>query len=177
MIIKIQNKVNFNFHKVQKKTVTQLLSGRLNKIANFAKKKVMDTFTKERDITGKRYAKLAKRYKEEFKDNPNKRIMDDSGALKGSIKKSRVLEDLSIAIGTPLEDYENHLTATTGSIKRSNGVFPGFYGKHGKVPQRKFFYTSDEEAYKILENKIETEVNSFLDDLLRNLSTSMRKLS
>ncbi len=103
--------------------------------------------------------------------------MDDSGALKSSIKKTRVSEDLSIAVGTPLGDYQSHLKENLSGIKRDNGVFKGHQGRYGLIPQRKFFYTSEEEAYEILGDKIESEIDSFLDDFLKNLSTSMRKLN
>jgi hypothetical protein len=182
MIVKIQTKVNFNFNKVQKRVVTQLISSRLNKIANFAKKKVMDTFAKERDITGKPYAKLSGLYLNHpnpklGKKNKSKPIMQDSGALKTSFKKTPVSKDLSISVGSPLGDYANHLKETHSGIKRSNGTFRGFKGKYGLVPQRKFFYSSEEEAYEILGDKIEKEIDSFLDDFMKNLSTSMRKLN
>ena len=177
MIVKIQTKVNFNFNKVQKRVVTQLISSRLNKIANFALSKVRKTFATEQDITGKPFAKLTERYKQGFKENKNKRIMDDSGALKSSFKKTPVSKDLSISIGSPLGDYSNHLKDTHSGIKRANGMYKGFKGKYGLVPQRKFFYSSEEEAYEILGDKIEKEIDSFLDDFMKNLSTSMRKLN
>ena len=50
MIVKINNKVNFNFHKVQARVVKQLVNKRLKRIADFAKKKVRDTFRKEKNI-------------------------------------------------------------------------------------------------------------------------------
>jgi hypothetical protein len=56
-------------------------------------------------------------------------------------------------------------------------MYKGFKGKYGLVPQRKFFYSTEEEAYEILGDKIEKEIDSFLDDFLKNLSTSMRKLN
>ena len=177
MIVKIQTKVNFNFHKVQKKVVEQLISSRLNKIANTALSKVRKTFFTEKDITGKPFAKLSERYKDGFKKHKDKRIMDESGALKSSFKKTSVSKDLSVSIGSPLGDYSNHLKDTHSGIKRDNGIFKGFQGRYGKVPQRKFFYSSEEEAYEILGEKIEAEIDSFLDDFMKNLSTSMRKLS
>jgi translation initiation factor 2 beta subunit (eIF-2beta)/eIF-5 len=177
MIVKIQTKVNFNFNKVQKRVVTQLISSRLNKIANFALSKVRKTFFTEKDITGKPFAKLSERYKQQFKENPNKRIMEDSGALKSSFKKTSVSKDLSVSIGSPLGDYANHLKETHTGIKRDNGSFKGFKGRYGLIPQRKFFYSSEEEAYEILGEKIEAEIDSFLDDFMKNLSTSMRKLN
>jgi hypothetical protein len=177
MYVKIQNKVNFNFHKVQKKVVEQLISSRLNKIANTALKKVRDTFFKEKDITGKSFAKLTERYKQGYKQNENNRIMDDTGELKKSFKKTNVSKDLSIAVGSPLGRYENHLKDNISGIKRDNGTFRGFQGQFGKVPQRKFFYTSEEEAYDILGEKIEQEIDSFFDDFVKTLSTSMRKLN
>ena len=177
MIVKIETKVNFNFYKVQKRVITQLISSRLNKIANEALRKVRRTFFTEKDITGKPFAKLTERYKQQFKKNKNKKIMDDSGALKSSIKKTRVSEDLSIAVGTPLGDYQSHLKENLSGIERDNGVFKGHRGIYGLIPQRKFFYTSEEEAYEILGDKIESEIDSFLDDFLKNHSTSMRKLN
>jgi len=177
MIVKIQTKVNFNFYKVQKRVVTQLISSRLNKIANEALKRVRKTFFTEKDITGKPFAKLSERYKQQFKENPNKRIMEDSGALKSSFKKTSVSKDLSVSIGSPLGDYANHLKDTHSGIKRDNGSFKGFKGRYGLIPQRKFFYSSEEEAYEILGEKIEAEIDSFLDDFMKNLSTSMRKLN
>ena len=177
MIVKIQTKVNFNFYKVQKRVITQLISSRLNKIANDALKRVRKTFFTEKDITGKPFAKLTERYRQGFKENPNKRIMEDSGALKSSFKKTSVSKDLSVSVGSPLGDYANHLKETHSGIKRDNGSFKGFKGKYGLVPQRKFFYSSEEEAYEILGDKIEKEIDSFLEDFMKNLSTSMRKLN
>lgn len=177
MIVKIQNKVNFNFHKVQKRVITQLISSRLNKIANTALAKVRKTFFSEKDINGKPFAKLTERYKQGYKQNKNKRIMEDTGELKKSFQKTRVSKDLSIAVGSPLERYENHLMGHIAGIERDNGTFKGFKGQFGLVPQRKFFYTSDEEAYEILKEKIDVEIDLFLDDFIKNLSTSMRKLS
>jgi len=177
MYVKIQNRVNFNFHKVQKKVITQLISSRLNKIANNALARVRKTFFSEKDIEGKAFAKLTERYKQGYKQNKNKRIMEDTGELKKSFKKTRVTKDLSISIGSPLGRYENHLKGHISGISRDNGTFKGFKGQFGLVPQRKFFYTSDEEAYEILKEKIDVEIDSFLDDFIKNLSTSMRKLS
>tara|TARA_R110000796_G_scaffold87676_1_gene189005 strand:+ start:2385 stop:2918 length:534 start_codon:yes stop_codon:yes gene_type:complete len=177
MYVEIQNKVNFNFHKIQKRVITQLISSRLNKIANTALAKVRKTFFSEKDINGKSFAKLTERYKQVYKQNKNNKIMDDTGELKSSFKKTRVSENLSIAIGSPLGRYENHLKDHIPGIERENGVFKGFKGQFGLVPQRKFFYTSDEEAYEILKDKIDKEIDSLLDDFLKNLSTRMRKLS
>jgi molybdopterin biosynthesis enzyme MoaB len=49
-------------------------------------------------------------------------------------------------------------------------------GDYAKVPQRKFFFTSDDEAFEIMEKKIDAEINGFFKEFIRNLSTSMRKL-
>ena len=130
----------------------------------------------KKDIEGKAFAKLTERYKQGYKQNKNKRIMEDTGRLKKSFKKDQSFEDLSIAIGSPLGTYENHLKEHISGIARDNGTFKGFKGQFGLVPQRKFFYTSDEEAYEILKEKIDVEIDSFLDDFIKNLSTSMRKL-
>ena len=67
MIVKIQTKVNFNFNKVQKRVVTQLISSRLNKIANFALSKVRKTFATEKDITGKPLPNSRKNTKKDLK--------------------------------------------------------------------------------------------------------------
>ena len=167
MIVKINNKVNFNFHKVKARVIKQLVNKRLKRIADFAKKKVRDTIRKEKNIDGKPFKTLSEKYVK-ITDSHNRTIMDRTGNLKKSLHSRSYIKkntnEMKVSYGTNEEQYEPHLKEG------------GYKGKYGKVPQRKFFYTSDEEAFDIVKEKIETEVDEFLDDFIRNLSTSMRKL-
>ena len=167
MIVKINNKVNFNFHKVQSRVIKQLVNKRLKRIADFTKKKVRDTFRKEKNIDGSNFQTLSEKYVE-ITERPNRPIMDRTGNLKKSLHSRSSIKtntnEMKVSYGTNEEQYEPHLNKN------------GYKGKYGKVPQRKFFYTSNEEAFDIVKEKIATEVDEFLDDFIRNLSTSMRKL-
>ena len=85
MIVKIQTKVNFNFHKVQKRVVEQLISSRLNKIANTALSKVRKTFFTEKDITEKDLIK------EVMEENELKKYFKDKQILKKFYVQNKII--------------------------------------------------------------------------------------
>ena len=149
--------INFNFHKVTGAAFDNNLLASLENMAKFAWSKVQKTFRHQKDITGKKYARSTSAYlnmKHNFKKSKiqSNKIMTDTGKLQKSIEI-----DIS-------------------GVVRDKGTYRGYMGDFAPVPQRKFFFTSDEEAFEIMEKKIDKEIDEFFDEFVRNLSTSMRKL-
>jgi hypothetical protein len=102
--------------------------------------------------------------------------MTDTGELERSINYGIDEANLSSAVGTELDKYEQHLESKVSGVMRDDKEYKGYMGDYAKVPQRKFFFTSDDEAFEIMEKKIDAEINGFFKEFIRNLSTSMRKL-
>lgn len=174
-------KVNFNFHKVTGAAFDNNLLASLEHMAQFAWSKVKKTFRHQKDITGKKYARSTSAYlnmKHNFKKSKiqSNKIMTDTGKLKKSIEIDIDITNLASFVGTNLVQYEQHLESNVSGIVRDKGVYKGYMGDFAPVPQRKWFFTSDEEAFEIMEKKIDKEIDAFFDELIRNLSTSMRKL-
>ncbi len=176
-----QVRVNFNFNKVTGEAFNTNLLSSLEGLAIFAKKKVKETFKTERDITGKKYAPSTYKYlaiKHDHNESKikNNKIMTDTGELERSINYGIDEANLASAVGTELEKYEQHLESKVSGVIRDDKSYKGYMGDFAKVPQRKFFFTSDDEAFEIMEKKIDAEINGFFKEFIRNLSTSMRKL-
>jgi phage gpG-like protein len=174
-------KVNFNFHKVTGAAFDNNILASLEKMAMFAWSKVKKTFRHQKDITGKKYARSTSGYlnmKHNFKKSKiqSNKIMTDTGRLEKSIEHDIDRKNLQSFVGTDLVQYEQHLEDNISGIVRDKGVYKGYMGDFAPVPQRKWFFTSDEEAFEEMEKKIDKEVDAFFDEFVRNLSTSMRKL-
>lgn len=181
MITLQEIKVNFNFHKVTGEAFNMNILASLENMAKFAWSKVQKTFRHQKDITGKKYAPSTSRYLVyKHQGNHSKirtnKIMTDTGRLRDSIEHDTDRVNLSSSVGTNLSQYEDHLKDNISGIQRDKATYRGYKGDFAPVPQRKFFFTSDEEAFEIMEKKIDKEIDEFFDEFVRNLSTSMRKL-
>jgi|TARA_R100001463_G_scaffold79164_1_gene133640 hypothetical protein len=173
--------INFNFHKVTGAAFDNNLLASLENMAKFAWSKVQKTFRHQKDITGKKYARSTSAYlnmKHNFKKSKiqSNKIMTDTGKLQKSIEIDIDRKKLVADVGTNLVQYEKHLENDVSGVVRDKGTYRGYMGDFAPVPQRKFFFTSDEEAFEIMEKKIDKEIDEFFDEFVRNLSTSMRKL-
>jgi len=181
-MFKIETKVDFNFHKITGAAFDMNIMASLKNIAKYALKKVQDTFKTGKDILGNKFAPSTALYlqmKHNFKQSKIKtnKVMIDTGRLKDSFVAQGSTKDLAYSVGSPLqEEYYKHLNGKIAGVKRGEGTYPGFRGDYTLIPQRKFFYSSDDEAYELLETKIEEQVDEFFDELIKDLSTSMRKL-
>ncbi len=183
-MIKTETKINFNFHKVTGAAFTMNIMGSLKKIAELARDKVLDTFKNQTDINGKKFAKSTYKYlmnKWDFNHSAmkNNKIMTDTGRLKNSIVALSNESNIEYTVGTPHGEYEDHLEKKVRFSRIVDGKsvsYSGYKGDLGKVPQRKFFFTSSEEAYNILEPEINKQVDEFFEEFIKNLSTSMRKI-
>ena len=174
-------KVNFNFNKVTGAAFDNNILASLENMAKFAWSKVKKTFRHQKDINGKKYARSTSGYlnmKHNFKRSKiqSNKIMTDTGTLEKSIEHDIDRKKLESFVGTNLVQYEKHLEDNVSGIVRDKGVYKGYMGDFAPVPQRKFFFTSDEEAFEETEKKIDKEIDKFFDELIRNLSTSERKL-
>ena len=181
MRVKQELKINFNFNKVTGEAFKTNLAKGLDNLAKIAKKKVKDTFRFQKDIDGKKYAAstpgyLSFKYQGNYQKIKTNKIMTDTGRLDKSIDSHTSKELLESVVGTPHGRYEKHLENNISGIVRDKAVYKGYRGDYAPVPQRKFFFTSDEEAFEKMEKKIDKEVDAFFDEFVRNLSTSMRKL-
>lgn len=176
-----QIKVNFNFHKVTGAAFDMNILASIENMAKFAWRKVKNTFRYQKDINGKKFARSTSAYlnmKYNFKESKIKsnKIMIDTGRLEKSIEYDIDKKNLTGYVGTDLGEYGQHLEDNISGVVRDKGVYRGYMGDFAPVPQRKWFFTSDEEAFEIMEKKIDKEIDAFFDELIRNLSTSERKL-
>jgi phage gpG-like protein len=174
-------KVNFNFHKVTGAAFDMNILASIENMVQFAFRKVKNTFRFQKDITGKKYARSTSGYlnmKHNFKKSKiqSNKIMTDTGRLEGSIEYSIDRKNFYGYVGTDLVEYGQHLEDNISGVVRDKGVYKGYMGDFAPVPQRKWFFTSNEEAFEIMEKKIDKEIDKFFDELIRNLSTSERKL-
>jgi len=181
MKLKIETLINFNFHKVTGAAFKTNLAKSLDNLAKSAKAKVKKTFKLQKDIDGKKFAPSTSGYlnmKHKFNQNKIKsnQIMTDTGRLKRSIDSHTSQQLLESVVGTPLGRYEKHLEDNVSGVVRGKSVYKGYRGDFSTIPQRKFFFTSDEEAFEKMEKHIDKEVDEFFEEFIRNLSTSMRKL-
>ena len=157
MITLQQIKVNFNFNKVTGAAFDMNILASLENMAKFAWSKVQKTFRHQKDITGKKYAPSTALYLV-FKHQGNhskirtNKIMTDTGRLKKSIEVDTDRTNLTSSVGTNLSQYEDHLKDNV-SVTRDKTTYRGYKGDFAKIPQRKFFFTSDEEAFEIMEKR------------------------
>tara|TARA_R100000700_G_C3118225_1_gene108347 strand:+ start:81 stop:629 length:549 start_codon:yes stop_codon:yes gene_type:complete len=182
MQLKIKTLVNFNFNKTTGAAFKSNFAQSLEDLAKAAKKIVKKTFTTQRDIDGKKFASSTSAYlnmKHKFNQNKIKsnKIMTDTGTLKKSIEHHTSQDLLESVVGTPLGKYEKHLEDNISGIIRDKSVYKGYRGDFAPIPQRKFFFTSDEEAMEKLKPNIDKAVDDFFEEFIKNLSTSMRKLN
>lgn len=170
MKIKIQTKTNININKANKDSTNDLVFNTvIRKVLRAATSKVKKAFTKSVDVRGNKYEKLSKSYAEYKSINaPGKPIMvGETQKLAESIKFGTNQKDVRGFIGsdTKNQEYFDHLT---GNAKR-------------KLPQRKWFFTKDEEddmfeTEDMLKKEFDVAIDDFSKKFVSQLVGSFRNL-
>ena len=175
-MIKMQNKIDFDFTNLKVKELRKIAVREfLSPLAEKARKESLKTFRTQKDIEGnqfKDYTEKSKWPKWKEKKGLSKKLMIATGKLRNSMRGAK-------AVKTNM----TKITARVGS-----NIPYGFYhlAEKGEEPnnvQRKWFYSSNEEAKRLLSPQVEklklkekyfTKFTSLLRTNLRNIGKSIK---
>ena len=167
----MQNKINFDFKKLKKATLSKLIVREvLAPLAEDARKQSADTFKKQKDIQGNMfidYTPKSKWLRVKKEGGRATDFMIAKGKLKQSMeKKSAVKTNMS------------KVTAKVGSNVKYGHYHLGITGEYKDNVQRKWFYASNAEARELVLPKIKTlKLDSkFLQKFKSELRTNLRNI-
>jgi len=170
-MISMQNKINFDFKKLKKATLSKLIVREvLAPLAEDARKQSADTFKKQKDIRGNKFIDYTPKSRW-LRIKKESGMATDFMTAKGNLKKS-------INNKSAVKTNMSKVTARVGSNVKYGHYHLGITGEYGNNVQRKWFFSSNSEARELVLPKIKTlKLDSkFLQKFTSELRTNLRNI-
>jgi len=170
-MISMQNKINFDFNKIKKKALSELMVKEvLVPLAEEARKQSADTFKKQQDIQGNKFIDYTPKSRW-LRIKKESGMATDFMIAKGNLKKSMNKK-------TAVKTNMSKLSAKVGSNVKYAHYHIGRTGEYKNNVQRKWFFSSNAEARDLVLPKIKSLGidKKFLKKFTSQMRTSLRKI-